>query len=263
MTTERTIPTPLQTLLAIIGGYRARVFQARGIVLAAIAVAPMALLTLVVLIARRHDPIPPTGALQVFHLVIVPFLLPILALVAAPAGIREDIEQRTLPLMLVRPQPVWVLPMAKGLLWFAWGAPWLVLSSLFLPVLGLDPARLPAVALTLVLAYWAQLGFLSLLTLVFKRGVLWGALFFFAWDPLVRIMPSNLQRFTFLHYIESLVGSRGGGVNAAQILAQDQISTAPWLAALVLIAIGLACWIACGMKLEATALGLAGREAEG
>ncbi len=258
-----TLPTPLQTLLAVVGGYRARVFQARGITLALVAVAPMALLTLVVLLVRRHEPVSPTAALSVFHLVIVPFLLPILALVAAPAGIREDIEQRTLPLMLVRPQPVWVLPLAKGLLWFAWGAPWLVVSSLFLPVLGLDPARLPLIAFALVLTYWAQLGFLSLLTLVFKRGILWGALVFFAWDPLVRIMPSNLQRFTFLHYIESLVGSRGGGVNAAQVLAQDQISTAPWVAALVLLAIGLAAWITCGAKLQSMPIGLAGREAEG
>ncbi len=259
----RTIPTPLQTLLAVIGGYRARIFQARGIVLACIAVAPMALLTLVVLLVRRHEPVSPTQALSVFHMVVVPFLLPILALVAAPAGIREDIEQRTLPLMLVRPQPVWVLPMAKGLLWFAWGAPWLVLSSLFLPVLGLDLDRLPLIAFTLVLTYWAQLGFLSLLTLLFKRGVLWGALIFFAWDPLVRIMPGNLQRFTFLHYIESLVGSRGGGIQATQIVSQQQISTDAWLAALVLIAIGIGCWIGCGIKLQNTALGLAGREAEG
>lgn len=259
----RTIPTPLQTLLAVMAGYRARVFQARGIVLACIAVAPMAVLTLVVILARRHEPISPTAALSVFHMVIVPYLLPILALVAAPAGIREDIEQRTLPLMLVRPQPVWMLPMAKGLLWFTWGAPWLVLSSFFLPVLGLDPARLPAIAFTLVLTYWAQLGFLSLLTLVFKRGILWGALIFFAWDPLVRILPGNLQRFTFLHYIESLVGSRGGGANVTQLLVQDQISTAPWLSALVLLAIGVACWIGCGAKLQTMPLGLAGRDAEG
>jgi hypothetical protein len=256
-------PSPLQTLRAIASGYLPRLVQGRGWSLAAITVLPIALITATVLIARRYEDVPVSAGLTVFHQAFVPFLLPILSMLAAPAGLREDMEQRTIPLMLVRPAFIPVLPFGKGILWFAWGALWLLVATLFLLAFGTSLETVLQLQLALLAAYWAQLGFMSLLTLLFKRGVLWGALFCFGWDPLVRIFPNNLQRLTFLHYIESIAGSRGGGVNSLQLLAQDQITTPVWLAVLILLLVGAACWAACGYKLWTTPIGLAGREAEG
>jgi hypothetical protein len=258
-----TAPTPLQTLRAVAKGYLPRLWQGRGWSLAAITVLPIALITTTVLLARRTEDVPISAGLTVFHQAFVPFLLPILSMLAAPAGLREDLEQRTLPLMLVRPAFIPILPFSKGLLWFVWGAVWLLVASLFLLAFGTSLETVLQLQVALLAAYWAQLGFMSLLTLLFKRGVLWGAIFFFAWDPLVRIFPNNLQRLTFLHYIESIAGSRGGGVNSLQLLAQDPITTPIWLAVLVLLLVGAACWAACGYKLLVTPIGLAGREAEG
>jgi ABC-type transport system involved in multi-copper enzyme maturation permease subunit len=201
--------------------------------------------------------------LKVFHEVLVKMMLPIMALVAAPAGIREDLEQRTLPLLLVRPAPAWALPLGKGLPWFAWGAIWLVLGTLGLQVIGGDPTLLPGRMVALVSAWWGELALMTLIGLLFKRGTLWGALYFFIWEPLVRIFPPFLQRLTFTHHIESLAGSRAAEIQANQMLAQEQVTTQPVVALLALIAFGALCWALAGWKLQRTPVGLAGSEAEG
>ena len=260
----RAIPSPFQTMQAVARGYLPRMFQVRGWVLAAIPVVPVLLsLGLTALLRIKGEHIPSGLYLMAFHGVLAKFMLPIMALVAAPAGIREDIEQRTIPLMLARPSTVWMLPFGKGLLWFGWGAIWLVVACAGLLGLGSSPVDFLYQAAAMVFAYWAMLAFMSLLGLVFKRGTLWGALYLFIWDPLVRIFPGNLQRITFVHYIESIAGTRSSDVAAHQLLAQEQISTPVGLAILILFVFGLACWALCGWKLQATALGLAGSEAEG
>ena len=256
-------PSPLATIRATALGYAPRVLQGRGWVLVAAAIGPVLLVLGGHVIARLQGVDLRSGdALQIFH-EMLRMMLPIMALVAAPAGIREDLEQRTLPLLLVRPAPVWALPLGKGLPWFIWGAAWLVLGTLGLHALGGDPSLLPGRLGAQVGAWWGELALLTLVGLVFKRGTLWGALYFFLWEPLVRIFPPFLQRLTFTHYIESLAGSRASSVQAHQMLAQEQVSTHPVLAFLVLFAFGALCWALAGWKLQRTPIGLAGSEAEG
>lgn len=261
------IPTPFQTVRSLVKGFLPRVVQPRGWVLAAIAMLPVLSALTVTSIIRMQDGGSPGQlskvALQVFHGVMVQFMLPIMALVAAPAGIREDLEQRTLPLFLVRPAPVWAMPLGKGLIWFGWGAVWLALAALGLVVLGIDLAEFPRLASALVFAFWAELAFMALLGLVFKRGTLWGALYLFIWEGMVRIMPGNLQRLTFVHHIESITGTRGSNLSAREILAQTQISSPVWVSLLTLLLLGLAFWALSGWKLQRTQIGLAGAEQEG
>ena len=174
-----------------------------------------------------------------------------------------SMRRRTLALVLVRPAQAWMLPFAKGLLWFLWGALWLALASALLPLAGLSPEAALFGGLALVGAFWAELGLLALLMGVFKRGALWGALYLLVWDQLVRVLPGNLQRLTFLHYIENVAGSRSGSVGTIEILAQAQVAT-PWpVALLVLLLVGLACWVLAGWQLHRSPVGLSGREAEG
>ena len=260
------LPTPARTIAALVRGYLPRVLQVRGWVCALVIVLPVVLSFGLAALFHFKQPNFSFGAqetLIVFHKVLAQLALPILVLVAAPAGIREDLEQRTLPLVLTRPAQAWVLPFGKGLLWYGWGAIWIVAAVAGLGGLGVDFATLPFMAAALLSAFWAELAFMTFLSLVFKRGTLWGALYLLIWDPLVRIFPGNLQRFTFLHYIESIAGSRGSSVGTSQLLAQEQIST-PWpLAILVLVLFGILCWAASGWKLQTTPIGLAGAEAEG
>lgn len=257
-------PTPARTVAALVRGYFPRLLQVRGWVCALLVVLPVALSFLLATILRMQElTFGSQEVLVVFHKVLAQLALPILVLVAAPAGIREDMEQRTLPLVLSRPAPTWILPFGKGLLWYGWGALWIAVSVAGLGGLGADLAALPFMAAALVSAFWAELAFMTFLGLVFKRGTLWGALYLLIWDPLVRVFPGNLQRLTFIHYIESIAGSRGSSVGTSQLLAQQQITT-PWpLAILVLLLFGILCWAASGWKLHRTPIGLAGAEAEG
>lgn len=258
------LPTPLRTVAALVRGYLPRIFQVRGWVCALIVVLPVVLsFVLAAILKLQGMSFGMTQVLTIFHKVLAQLALPILVLVAAPAGIREDLEQRTLPLVLTRPAQAWILPFGKGLLWYGWGALWILFAVAGLGGLGADLASLPLMAAALLSAFWAELAFMTFLSLVFKRGTLWGALYFLILDPLVRILPGNLQRITFLHYIESIAGSRGSTVGTSQILAQEQIST-PWpLAILVLFLFGVLCWAASGWRLQRTPVGLAGAEAEG
>lgn len=259
-----TAPSPLATIRATALGYAPRVLQGRGWVLAALVALPVGLSIVIFTVARLQGAEGTPGeALKIFHEVLVKMMLPIMALVAAPAGIREDLEQRTLPLLLVRPAPAWALPLGKGLPWFAWGAAWLIVGTLGLQVIGGEPSLLPGRLTALVSAWWGELALMTLVGLLFKRGTLWGALYFFLWEPWVRIFPPFLQRLTFTHHIESLAGSRAASIQANQLLAQEQVTTHPALACLALLAFGLLCWALAGWKLQRTPIGLAGSEAEG
>ena len=258
------IPSPMRTLQAVAMGYLPRVLQARGWALAAIPLLPVLTAVFVAQVVQAQGGrVSPAESVKVFHEVIVKIMVPIMALVAAPVGIREDLEQRTLPLMLARPAPVWVYPFAKGLPWFGWGALWLGLTASGLIAMGAGLETTLRGALALVSLYWAELAFFTFLGLLLKRGTLWGALFIFLWDPLVRIMPGNLQRLTFIHYGECIAGSRAGEMGVKELFAQTPVETPVALAVLILVAFGLLCWAACGWKLHATPVGLAGRDAEG
>ena len=256
--------TPLQTVRALAAGYAPRVLQPRGWVLAALVLAPVGLvLGISAIAAMQGHSLPPGVALTIFHTILAKAALPIMALIAASAGIREDLEQRTLPLLLTRPAAVWAMPLGKGLPWFAWGAIWLTVASLGLQILGGDPDLILGRIGALVGAWWGELAFVALFGLLFKRGTLWAALWLFGWENLVAVFPPFLQRLTFTHYIESLAGSRGHSVSATELLAQAQVSTEPWLALAILFFAGLGFWLACGWKLHSTPIGLAGAEAEG
>jgi hypothetical protein len=254
----------MRTLQAVAVAYLPRVLQARGWALAAMPLIPVVTAIIVAqLVQASGGRVPPAESIKVFHEVIVKIMVPIMALVAASVGIREDLEQRTLPLMLARPAPAWIYPIAKGLPWFAWGTLWLCVTATGLIALGAGMEATLRGALALMSLYWAELAFFSLFGLILKRGTLWGTLFIFIWDPLVRIMPGNLQRITFMHYGESIAGSRASEVGVRDIFAQTPVESPVWLAVLVMFTFGLLCWAACGWKLHATPVGLAGRDAEG
>jgi hypothetical protein len=256
----RNIPTPIDTIAALFKGYFSRVLQARGWMLAGLIMLPF----IVVLIVIFFDDVPNQHtALELYHHGYGQMALPIIALIAAPACIREDLEQRTLPMMLARPSPAWALPLGKGLLWFAWCAIWLNIAVALMPLVGLEPASVPQKMVAITLTFWAQLGFAALFLWFFKRGTLWAALFFFIWDPMISVLPAALQRLTFTHYLVSLAGSSVSKENTISFLAQIQVTTAFWLGAAILILFGLLAWGLTGYRLMRMPIGLAGRETEG
>jgi hypothetical protein len=208
-------------------------------------------------------PDPPRTSLELYHHGYGQIALPILALICAPLCLREDLEPRTIPLLLVRPSPVWALPFGKGLLWFAWCAAWFGFAVALMPLVGLDTSAVPRKMLALLLTFWAMLGFASLLVWFFKRGMLWAALFLFIWELSLENLPPALQRATFTHYLENIAGSQHKNFNALTILSQTQATTSIWLSAALLIALGLLAWGIIGLRLQRTPVGLAGDSGEG
>jgi len=260
----RTPPSPLATLRAVFMGYLPRLVQLRGWVVAGLPLlVALGGLGVSILLRLQGGTMGTDATLVLYHQGLASVMVPIMALVAAPAGLREDLEQRVLPLLLVRPLPVWTLPFARGAGWFLWGGLWLGVACLALVPLGLELSVLPLHLLALLLAFWAELAFLTLLGLLFRRGTLWGVLALFLWDPLVRILPGRLQWFTFIHHVESLTGTRSLQVRAHELLAQPPMDTAAWASALTLLVLGLVCWAAAGWKLQGTPIGLSGVEGEG
>ncbi|MBI3130216.1 MAG: hypothetical protein HYZ13_02565 [Acidobacteria bacterium] len=261
-------PDFLTTVKAVAKGTGPLVFKVRGWVLAALVLVPVlgAILVALLFVAKGREGLAFIGAkisLVIFHGVLLKFMVPIMALVAAGAGIREDMEQRTLPLMLTRPAPASALPLGKGLPWFLWGSLWLVLGAAFLQVLGGDLGSLPGRMGALVGTWWAELAFVTLLGLIFKKGTLWAALWLFIWEGFLEVFPASMQRLTFTHYANSLAGSRYTESKAHDLLAQTQVDTPAFLALFILLAFGAACWAWSGWRLHRMPIGLAGAEGEG
>jgi len=178
MNVTRTIPSCIDAVASLFKGYLPKVFHLRGWVLAVLTMLPCTL----GLLSNSFDkhPNPTRAALELYHYGYAQMVLPLIALIAASAGIGEDLEQRSLPLMLVRPAPAWALPFGKGLPWLAWCLAWLTITATPILYAGLDMAVIPQKILALLLTFWAQFGIASLLVLIFKRGLLWAALFFAA-----------------------------------------------------------------------------------
>ncbi|MCL1894196.1 MAG: hypothetical protein FWG02_08190 [Holophagaceae bacterium] len=257
----RNIPSFVETICILFRGYLPRVFKARGWVLAFIIMVPFVIVHIFVILGVV--PNPARLALELYHNGYASVVIPVIALVSASACISEDIEQRTLPLMLVRPAPAWALPIGKGLLWFSWCSTWLLIVVTLMQLVGMEVTTIPRKIIALVFTLWAQLGLVSLLGLIFKRGILWAGIVLFLWDPLVTLLPGTMQRLTFSHYLQSLAGGQYSINNMNSLLAQAQISTPFWLAATVLIAVGALAWALCGIKVMNMQIGLSGRESEG
>ncbi|HJW33189.1 MAG TPA: hypothetical protein VJ505_07475 [Holophagaceae bacterium] len=260
-------PNVLATVKAVAKGTAPLVLKVRGWVLASLVLVPVlgALAVLAIIIAKGEGQGPITSriGLVIYHSVLVKYMVPIMALVAAGAGIREDMEQRTLPLMLTRPSDATALPLGKGLPWFIWGSVWLVIGAGLLQILGGDLSTLLGRMGGLVGTWWAELAFVTCFGLAFKKGTLWAALWLFIWEGLLEVFPATLQRFTFTHYANSLAGSRYTESKTQDLLAQTQVDTPALLAFLILLAFGAACWAWAGWKLHRTPIGLAGAEGEG
>jgi hypothetical protein len=260
--------SPSQTIRSIALGYLPRVLQVRGWLIAGLLMMPVGivLVTDAIMRAKTGRGVGPSVSLSVYHGVLIKMMLPIMALIAAPGGVREDIEQRTLPLLLVRPSAIWAYPIGKGLPWFAWGAVWIIVGVLGLQMVGGDSQQLLSRIFAAIGAWWGELALMTLLGLLFKRGTLWGGMYFFIWELIIAstgILPAALQRLTFSHHVESLAGSSAASASTASLLAQAQVTSSPWASALALTLFGLVCWMLAGLKLHHTPLGLAGGEAEG
>ena len=141
-------------------------------------------------------------------------LLPLVAVLIGTGTVAEETDEGTLSYIVTRPIPKWkfaVSKVAAGCM----AAGLILLPSLFVTytvmkgavgfgayLIGL--ASLFQAAGVLVLGIFAYIGFFSLLGALIKRPVLTGLVFAFGWEKIIAHLPSKMQIFTIVTYLNDL-----------------------------------------------------------
>jgi ABC-2 type transport system permease protein len=185
---------------------------------------------------------------QVSFFLYLHFILPILAVFAGSSLIGDEIEEQTLPYLVVRPIPKWWWLAAKFLAQYVILAAILLISLTFsYTLLNLQGWLDEAVKLlksvgVLLLGLAAYLSLFSLFGAAFKKPIPLALLFTFGWENLVAYFPGNAKLLTVVHYLHSLFPTffraRAKGI-LGMIPFKFQLAS-EWVALSVLIVISAA-----------------------
>ena len=145
------------------------------------------------------------------------FLVPITALFQGTGIIADEVEDKTLPYLIIRPVPRYLVIMAKYLACVFIGGT-IVIGSLCVSygigLLGASSNTLSSdivfllhssAILLLGLAVYSVL--FSLLGGIFKHPMVGGLLFVFGWEKIIAYVPGNAKFFTVMNYLLALYPS--------------------------------------------------------
>ena len=144
----------------------------------------------------------------------LPFVAMLFALFYGSAVIADEIENRTLTYLLVRPIPKKLILLSKYAAYLV-GSGLIVMSSLFASFLGIYTSprligqfgtglqQFPQYALVVWGALMAYGAIYMLFGVSVRRPVLYG-LIFFGWEKIVLVLPGVLRKFSVVHYLLSL-----------------------------------------------------------
>jgi ABC-2 type transport system permease protein len=142
------------------------------------------------------------------------FLLPLIAVFIGSGVIADEVEDKTLPYLLVRPIPRHTIVLSKLLAgWITTGVILFVSIGLTYSVMNLggdlkgwlsDVPRLMQSGGVLLIGLLVYMPFFSLMGGLLKHPVLSGILFVFGWENLVGFFPGNVKLFTIVHYLHVL-----------------------------------------------------------
>ena len=189
---------------------------------------------------------------QMSFLLFLHFLLPLMALFIGTAVISDEVEERTLPYLLVRPIPRWMMVLSKMLAGCITIYALLFFSSIFTySALTLsdgfygwtrDLGRLFRSLGVLLLGLIVYVPIFTVLGGALKRPVLAGLLFVFGWESAVAFFPGNVKLLTVAHYLHVLIPKlqrvRGGNVHIQlldSVVPYKEIS--PIVAILILVGV--------------------------
>jgi ABC-type transport system involved in multi-copper enzyme maturation permease subunit len=192
-----------------------------------------------------------TDAMTFFYL---SFLLLVMTLFYSTAIIGDEIEDRTITYLFVRPVPRSKIYLGKFLAALVLASVMIILSAMAsflvllssespseaLPHIGILAQDIGILALGLV-AYSSLFGFFGAWL---KRPLLAGLLFCLAWESFVTYLPGYLNRLTVMHYLQSLLPHPSGQRGLLSIFKQTTSGPVA-IVMLVLIAgafLALACW---------------------
>lgn len=256
----------MEPLKAIVGlSMQLLLRSKKTLVMGLLALGPAFMAFMGVIIAQINDD--STGvtgfglASELFVLAYLHFFVIGLPLFYATSFIREEVDDKTITYLFVRPVPRSTIYAGKFL---AGTLASLILvvpsAALMFAVLSvLDPISevirhtgvflkdLGILALG-VMAYCALFGAFGALL---KRPLLWGGLFAIVWEWFVTHIPGYIHNFTILHYLLSLLphpSRQRGLLKLFESLTSTSQSTSPFVAILTLLVVtgallSLSCWI--------------------
>jgi ABC-2 type transport system permease protein len=190
---------------------------------------------------------------KVSFLLLLHFLLPLLAVFVGAAVIADEIEDRTLPYLLVRPVRRSTIVLAKALAGILTVGVILLLSLwLTYSIMSLTgeeetwATEFPVLLQTsgvLLLGVVAYLPFFAFLGGAVKRPAIVGIVLVFGWEKMVAFFPGNVKLFTIAHYLHVLFPEleRARPESAPEAflnLAVPTTEVSGFTAALTLLAIG-------------------------
>lgn len=182
------------------------------------------------------------------------FLLPVMAVFIGTAVLADEVDDRTLPYLLVRPVPRWMTVLSKTIAsCFTVGI--LLFLSLILTytvmMLGSGAgewfASLPRLLRSggvLFIGFLVYVPLFGLLGGILKRPVLTGLLFTFGWEKTVAFFPGNVKKMTVVHYLHvifpklhSVRAQSGRSALLELVLPTKQISPVLAIVILLLLAV--------------------------
>ncbi len=151
---------------------------------------------------------------RVSLLIYLHFLLPLVSVLAGTAIITDEVRDRTLSYLMVRPNPKWSIVLSKMLASVIFLIPIFVLSicltySLlsFPEGLGHWASNIPKLLQSCMVLILGLLVYIPLFTFiggVIKKPVILGLFFAFGWEAQVSLFPGNIKLLTVSHYLHVL-----------------------------------------------------------
>lgn len=151
---------------------------------------------------------------QIIQSMYLHLLLPLLCLFVGTATIADEVRDRTLPYLTIRPIPKWQIVFSKNCVGFVTISIMLFLSlGMTYSLLMIDEGLGAWVShLPLLLKNWGVtlvgvLIYLPIFTILgglFRKPVLAGLIFAFGWESHIAFFPGNLKLFTIVYYLHRL-----------------------------------------------------------
>ncbi len=181
-----------------------------------------------------------------------------LALYFGVSAVRDEIEDRTIVYLLVRPVSRWAVLGGKILAAALLVAIWLVVAAavghLVAWVGGEEGfsvflVRLARHALVLAAAGLVYSGLFALFGVIFEKPFIPAVIFAMGWEATVTNLPGGLPKITIMYYLKSLLGVQPQGDGVLSVLLPPVGPVSPWsalvvLGAAALVLYGAAFWLA-------------------
>jgi ABC-2 type transport system permease protein len=147
-------------------------------------------------------------------LVYLHFLVPLIALFQGTGIIADEVEDRTLPFLLVRPVPRYSIVLMKYLALLAISTAIIIFSLLMTYLIltlgspsqpnATNPLSLLQCGGVLLLELAVYQALFTFLGGVMRRSVVVGLLYLFGWEKLISQVPGNAQLITVMNYLQEL-----------------------------------------------------------